>query len=425
MSNLFDEGRDSLSGFHEGDMHDAHHVSGGEASADAAELTHGTRLGGDVLEEDSLKMWWRRIHQYPLLTAEREIELAKRIEQDDEAARVEMINSNLRLVGSIARKCRRHAGNALSLADLIQEGSFGLMKAVRKYDYRKGFKFSTYASYWIRQAVMRSIDEQSRSIRLPVHMVESVSRTDRARATLTQELHRPPTERELADHLKISENKVQDITDKVNEPISLDMAMGDEEDSVLVDFIEDKSAPSPVDCASRAALREELERSFDCLSARETEVLRLRYGMDGTGHQRTLDEVGAMLGLTRERIRQIEKVAIKRLKRLGPLRDTAHGSGIGSMIIGRTTNPESRRSSSPPTGTKPNGKPGVSSSTPSPLKPTDSPSNNSTAHNGLHNNESHDNAAQNGAAHGVIEQQAARQRAQQNPPQNGSAPEQP
>jgi RNA polymerase primary sigma factor len=261
--------------------------------------------------------------------------LAQRIEHGDEAARVEMINSNLRLVGSIARKCRRHAGNSLSLADLIQEGSFGLMRAVKKYDYRKGFKFSTYASYWIRQAVMRSIDEQSRSIRLPVHMVESVSRTDRARAMLTQELHRPPTERELADHLKITENKVQDITDKVNEPISLDMAMGDEEDSVLVDFIEDKSAPSPVDCASRIALREELENSFKCLSGREIEVLRLRYGMDGTGHQRTLDEVGAMLGLTRERIRQIEKVAIKRLKRLAPLRETAHGSGFGPTIIGR------------------------------------------------------------------------------------------
>jgi RNA polymerase sigma factor (sigma-70 family) len=159
---------------------------------------------------------------------------------------------------------------------------------------------------------------------------------------LTQELHRPPTEKELADHLKITETKVQDITDKVSEPISLDMCMGDEEDSVLVDFIEDKSAPSPVDCASRLALREELERSFSCLSEREIEVLRLRYGMDGTGHQRTLDEVGAALGLTRERIRQIEKVAIKRLKRLAPLRETAQGSGLlppgtsaaRSMIIG-------------------------------------------------------------------------------------------
>jgi RNA polymerase primary sigma factor len=422
MSNLFDEGRDPL-GFHEGDVHDAHHVSGSEAGADAPEPTHGTRLGGDVLEEDSLKMWWRRIHQYPLLSAEREIDLAKRIEQGDEAARVEMINSNLRLVGSIARKCRRHAGNALSLADLIQEGSFGLMKAVRKYDYRKGFKFSTYASYWIRQAVMRSIDEQSRSIRLPVHMVESVSRTDRARATLTQELHRPPTEKELADHLKISENKVQDITDKVNEPISLDMAMGDEEDSVLVDFIEDKTAPSPVDCASRAALREELERSFDCLSARETEVLRLRYGMDGTGHQRTLDEVGAMLNLTRERIRQIEKVAIKRLKRLGPLRETAHGSGIGSGIIGRNaTNPESRRGTPPPAGMKSRAMPGV----PNPARPAkaaDPPSNNN-ANNALHGDESHDKASQNGAAHGVAERHAAR-RAAHDLEQNGSAPEHP
>jgi RNA polymerase sigma factor (sigma-70 family) len=271
----------------------------------------------------------------------------------------------------------------LSLADLIQEGSFGLMRAVKKYDYRKGFKFSTYASYWIRQAVMRSIDEQSRSIRLPVHMVESVSRTDRARAMLTQELHRPPTQKELADHLKITENKVHDINDKVNEPISLDMAMGDEEDSVLVDFIEDKSAPSPVDCASRAALREELERSFDCLSAREIEVLRLRYGMDGTGHQRTLDEVGAALNLTRERIRQIEKVAIKRLKRLAPLRETAHGSGIGSLGIGRSsTNPEGRRSTPPGSTPKSNQTPGKINSTPPPPPSADSPPHTGASKNG-------------------------------------------
>jgi hypothetical protein len=214
-------------------------------------------------------------------------------------------------------------------------------------------------------------------------MVESVSRTDRARATLTQELHRPPTEKELADHLKITENKVQDITEKVNEPISLDMAMGDEEDSVLVDFIEDKSAPSPVDCASRAALREELERSFECLSAREIEVLRLRYGMDGTGYQRTLDEVGAALGLTRERIRQIEKVAIKRLKRLAPLRETAHGSGIGSMVIGRSsTSTEGRRSTPPSNGTKPSITPRPPISRPTSADATDTTSHNNGSHNG-------------------------------------------
>jgi RNA polymerase primary sigma factor len=281
------------------------------------------QTGGESLDEDSLKLWWKRINQYPLLTAAREVELAKCIEAGDEAAFSEMVESNLRLVGSIARKCRRYAGTSLSLADLIQEGSVGLIRAVKKFDYRKGYKFSTYASYWIRQAVMRAIDEQSRAIRLPVHMVESVSKTERARAILTQQLQRPPTDREMATHLKISESKVADFTDRAPDPVSLDMSVGDEDDSMLVDFIEDRSAPSPVDCASRAALREEIVRAFAVLSERESEVLALRYGMDASGSPRTLDEVGAMLNLTRERIRQIEKTALKRLKRSSALRETA------------------------------------------------------------------------------------------------------
>jgi RNA polymerase primary sigma factor len=307
---------------------DVHEVGIVDAEANGSHhhvgLTHMAE-GGGAIEEDSLKMWWRRIHQYPLLTAEHEVALAKRIKLGDEQAFNEMVECNLRLVGSIARKCRRFAG-PLSLADLIQEGSVGLIRAVHKFDYRKGYKFSTYASYWIRQAIMRSIDEQSRSIRLPVHMVESVSRTDRARAILTQELQRPPTHQELASHLKIPEHKVQDIMEKMPEPISLDTHVGDEEDSVLMDFIEDHSAPSPVDSASRAALREEIQRAFACLSARETEVLSLRYGLDESGHPRTLDEVGVCLHLTRERIRQIEKMALKRLKRFAPLRETAQWS---------------------------------------------------------------------------------------------------
>lgn len=281
------------------------------------------QTGGESLDEDSLKLWWKRINQYALLTAAREVELAKRIEAGDDAAFDEMVESNLRLVGSIARKCRRYAGTSLSLADLIQEGSVGLIRAVKKFDYRKGYKFSTYASYWIRQAVMRAIDEQSRSIRLPVHMVESLSKTERARAVLMQQLQRPPTDRELAAHLKISESKVVDFSDRAPDPISLDMNIGDEEDSVLVDFIEDRSAPSPVDCASRTALREEISRAFEVLSERESQVLVLRYGLDASGSTRTLDEVGAKLGLTRERIRQIEKMALKRLKRSAPLRETA------------------------------------------------------------------------------------------------------
>lgn len=281
------------------------------------------QTGGEALDEDSLKLWWKRINQYTLLTAAREVELAKRIETGDDAAFDEMVESNLRLVGSIARKCRRYAGTSLSLADLIQEGSVGLIRAVKKFDYRKGYKFSTYASYWIRQAVMRAIDEQSRSIRLPVHMVESVSKTERGRAILTQQLHRPPTDRELAGYLKISESKVADFSERAPDPISLDMNVGDEEDSVLVDFIEDRTSPSPVDCASSAALREEIGRAFEVLSERESEVLILRFGLDSSGSTRTLDEVGLKLGLTRERIRQIEKMALKRLKRSSALRETA------------------------------------------------------------------------------------------------------
>lgn len=277
----------------------------------------------DFFDEDSLKLWWRRVQQYPLLSGAREVELAKRIEAGDPFAFNEMVEANLRLVANIARKCRRFAGSSLTLADLIQEGSVGLIRAVKKFDYRKGYKFSTYASYWIRQAVMRAIAEQGRSIRLPVHMVESVSRTDRARAHLTQEMQRVPTKGEIASHLSLTETKVQDIMDKMNEPMSLDLAVGDDDDSLLVDFIEDHHAPSPADTAYRSALREEIERAFDCLPEREAEVLILRYGLDGSGQVRTLDEVGMQMHLTRERIRQIEKMALKRLKRHAPLQETA------------------------------------------------------------------------------------------------------
>ena len=295
--------------------------------SEASELgggEHAESAGGrdDFFEEDSLKLWWRRAQQSPLLTAEGEVALARRIEQGDTAAFQEMVEANLRLVGNIARKCRRFAGPSLSLADLIQEGSLGLIRAVKKFDYRKGYKFSTYASYWIRQAVMRSIAEQGRSIRLPVHMVESVSRADRARAHLTQELERPPTKQELADHMEVSAHKVDEIMDKTAEPVSLDVRVGDEEDSVLADLIEDYSSLSPSDCASLAALREEIDKAFLHLSEREVEVLCLRYGLDGTGQFRTLDEVGLQMRLTRERIRQIEKMALKRLKRFAPLQET-------------------------------------------------------------------------------------------------------
>lgn len=282
-----------------------------------------TTSGDDFIEEDSLKLWWRRVQQYPLLTGDGEVELARRIEQGDMDAFNQMVECNLRLVGNIARRCRRFAGSALSLADLIQEGSLGLIRAVRKFDYRKGYKFSTYASYWIRQSVMRAIAEQGRSIRLPVHMVESVSRTDRARVLLTQELQRPPTQQELATHLETSEGKVQDMLEKMSEPMSLDIHVSEEDDSILSDMIEDSNAASPADQASRIALREELLRAFGCLTRREVEVLCLRYGLDSSGQPRTLDEVGLQLRLTRERIRQIEKMALRRLRHSSPLQEIA------------------------------------------------------------------------------------------------------
>ncbi|HVF11285.1 MAG TPA: sigma-70 family RNA polymerase sigma factor [Abditibacteriaceae bacterium] len=285
------------------------------------------RRTAESLEEDSLRLWWRRVQQYPLLTSEREITLARRIEQGDAEAFNEMVECNLRLVANIARKCRRFAGSSLTLADLIQEGCCGLIRAVKKFDSSKGYKFSTYASYWIRQAVMRSIAEQGRSIRLPVHMVESVSRTDRARCSLTQELERPPTKEELAMHLKIDEGKVQDIIDRMAEPMSLDVKVGDDDDAALLDMVEDDNVVSPVDNATRLALREEIARAFVCLTDREVEVLRLRYGLDAAGQARTLDEVGACLHLTRERIRQIEKAALKRLKLSMPLQETEEDSG--------------------------------------------------------------------------------------------------
>jgi RNA polymerase primary sigma factor len=276
----------------------------------------------ELLTEDSLKAWWRYIHRIPLLTAQEEIDLAKRVERGDEEAFRRMVEANLRLVGNIARKCRRFAGQSLTLADLVQEGNVGLIRAVKKFDYRKGYKFSTYASYWIRQAIMRAIAEQGRSIRLPVHMVESVSKASKAAAVLIQELGRAPSLTELALELGISEDKTQEIIEKMPEPVSLDMPVGEEEDSVLLDFIEDKVGTSPLDAAQLSALRDEIERALSTLSVREQEVLRLRYGLDGS-YPRTLDEVGTFFNLTRERIRQIEKMALKKLRRSQPLRETA------------------------------------------------------------------------------------------------------
>ena len=286
-------------------------------------------IAREGVDEDSLKMWWKRVHTYPLLSSQQEIALARRIVQGDESAVREMVECNLRLVASIARKCKKAAG-PLSLADLVQEGSIGLIRAVYKFDGAKGYKFSTYACYWIRQAILRAIDEQSRAIRLPVYMLESSSRAERARVALTQELQRVPTDREVARQLRVSTHKVQEMGQRAPEPISLDSYVGEDEESTLSDFIEDVNAPSPVDCATRTALREELERAFACLNEREIEVLNLRYGLGHDGHARTLDEVGTLMNLTRERIRQIEKLAFKRLKRSAALRETARDYAFSS-----------------------------------------------------------------------------------------------
>ena len=277
----------------------------------------------DLTDDEAIKLWWRRVQSFPLLSAEREVELAKRIEAGDNAAFNEMVECNLRLVANIARKCRHFAGQTLQLSDLIQEGSVGLIRAVKKFDYRKGYKFSTYACYWIRQAVMRSIAEQGRSVRLPVHMVESVSRAERARVILTQELERPPSVEEIARFLHLPTRKVQEIMERGHEPMSLDAGVGDEEESVLADFIEDYQSAAPAEHALRGALCQELYAALDNLTEREAQVLALRYGLDGSGAQRTLDEVGYVLELTRERIRQIEKTAMRRLKNCVALQETA------------------------------------------------------------------------------------------------------
>jgi RNA polymerase sigma factor (sigma-70 family) len=280
--------------------------------------TAGAALGfspaGSDDDEDSVKAWWRHAQSFPLLSGEEEVALARRIEAGDEVAFNRMVECNLRLVANIARKCRRFAGTTLQMCDLTQEGCIGLMRAARKFDYRKGYKFSTYASYWIRQAVMRAIAERARSVRLPVHMVEAVSRAERARTILTHELQRPPSLREIALYLQIPEARCAEILDRASEPMSLDAGMGDEDDSALADFIVDVRAQAPEDNAALQALKREIREALEGLPAREARVIALRYGLDGSNSARTLDEVGAVMDLTRERIRQIEKSAIRQLR---------------------------------------------------------------------------------------------------------------
>ena len=260
--------------------------------------------------DDPVRMYLKEIGRVPLLTADEEIEIAQRMEQGDEEAKKKLAEANLRLVVSIAK---RYVGRGMLFLDLIQEGNLGLIKAVEKFDYRKGYKFSTYATWWIRQAITRAIADQARTIRIPVHMVETINKLIRVSRQLLQEYGREPTPDEIAKAMGISESKVREIIKIAQEPVSLETPIGEEEDSHLGDFIEDEGAPAPAEAASHALMKEQLWDVLETLTPREEKVLRLRFGLDD-GHQRTLEEVGKEFKVTRERIRQIEAKALRKLR---------------------------------------------------------------------------------------------------------------
>ena len=260
--------------------------------------------------DDPVRMYLKEIGRVPLLTAEEEIEIAQRMEQGDEEAKKKLAEANLRLVVSIAK---RYVGRGMLFLDLIQEGNLGLIKAVEKFDYRKGYKFSTYATWWIRQAITRAIADQARTIRIPVHMVETINKLIRVSRQLLQELGREPSPEEIAEELKMPEERVREILKISQEPVSLETPIGEEEDSHLGDFIQDDNVPVPADAAAATLLREQLDEVLSTLTDREQKVLRLRFGLDD-GRQRTLEEVGREFNVTRERIRQIEAKALRKLR---------------------------------------------------------------------------------------------------------------
>lgn len=263
-----------------------------------------------IMSDDPVKLYLKEIGGYPLLTIEQEIQLAKEIEQGNEAAKKSLAESNLRLVVSIAK---RYVGRGLSFLDLIQEGNLGLIKAVDKFDYTKGYKFSTYATWWIRQAITRSIADQSRTIRIPVHMSEVINKTYRISRSLLQELGREPTEQELSDAMGLPIEKVREILKVSADPISLDTPIGEEDDSHLGDFIKDDTIVGPEEAAAYSVLQDQISKLLETLTEREQRVLTLRFGLND-GRTRTLEEVGKEFNVTRERIRQIEAKALRKLR---------------------------------------------------------------------------------------------------------------
>ena len=289
-----------------------------EESEDLDSLTTGQYL--DDVSDDSVRLYLREIGKIPLLSSEEEMDLARRIVEGDKKAKDKMAEANMRWVVSIAK---RYSGRGLDFLDLIQEGNTGLLRAVEKFDPDKGFKFSTYATWWIRQAITRAIADQARTIRIPVHMVETINKLVREQRNLLQELGQDPTPEQIAERMDMTPDKVREILKIAQEPVSLETPIGEEDDSHLGDFIEDEVIENPVDYTTRVVLREQLDEVLDTLTDREENVLRLRFGLDD-GKMRTLEDVGKVFNVTRERIRQIEAKALRKLRhpsRSKPLRD--------------------------------------------------------------------------------------------------------
>ena len=273
---------------------------------DEPEILHSERGSA----EDPVRMYLKEIGRIPLLSSEEEIELAKRMEMGDEEAKKKLSEANLRLTVSIAK---RYSGRGMQFLDLIQEGNLGLIKAVEKFDYRKGYKFSTYATWWIRQSITRAIADQARTIRIPVHMVETMNRVNRTSRRLLQEYGREPTPEEIAVTMNLPVERILEVSKISQEPVSLETPIGEEEDSHLGDFIQDDNVPVPAEAAAQTLLKEQLDEVLDTLTEREQKVLRLRFGMND-GRARTLEEVGKEFDVTRERIRQIEAKALRKLR---------------------------------------------------------------------------------------------------------------